>query len=95
MVLDSLKGTHLIMTKSQTLLEVLDHLFDLPAFRIILDHLDSRQAGIRADQIADLGSFLFDDDQSDFTDSLDGANELGNLEGFVLAVQTKRHLPIG
>ena len=83
------------MTKSQTLLEVFDHLFDLPAFRIVLDHLDSRQMGIRTDQIADVSSFLFDDDHSHLTNSLDGGDELGNFEGFILAIQTQRHLPIG
>lgn len=94
-VLDSLKGAYLIMPKSKTLLEVLDHLFDLPALRIILGYLDRRQINIRTNQITDFGSFLPNDDQSNFTNSTDGANDLGNLESFVLAVQTKRHLPIG
>ncbi len=34
---DSLKVPHLIMTKTRTLLEVFDHLLDLPSFGIVLD----------------------------------------------------------
>lgn len=95
MVQDRLKGTHLIVPKAQALLEVLDHLFDLPTFRIVLDDVDSRQVDIRTDQIADSAPFLFDDDQGHFTDALDGADELGDFESLILAVQTHAHLSVG
>ena len=88
MVQDRLKGTHLIVTKAQALFEVLDHLFDLPAFRIVLDDVDGRQVDNRTDQVTDFAPFLFDDDQGHFTDALDGADELGDFESLILAIQT-------
>jgi len=40
MALDGLKISNLIISESQTLFEVFDHLFDLPAFGVVFDDID-------------------------------------------------------
>ena len=42
MALDGLKISNLIISEPQTLLEVFDHLFDLPSFGVVFDNIDGR-----------------------------------------------------
>lgn len=93
MTLDRLKISHLIISKAESLLEVFDHLFNLPAFGIILDYLDRREINISRDQIDGLLAFLFYYDHSHLTYPLNFPNHLSHLKVWVLPVELERDLP--
>jgi hypothetical protein len=77
------------------LFEVLDHLFDLPAFSIISEDIESREMEIGRNQITRLLSFFFYHHNGDFAEVLDEANKPSNLKSSVLSIEGKRDLSIG
>ena len=94
MALDSLKITNLIISKSQSLFKVFNHLFDLPTLSIIPDDIQGAEMKVRRNKIRSLLSFFFHHDQCHFAQALDAPDKSGNLEGFALAIQEKRDLSI-
>ena len=51
MTLNGMEIPNLIISKSEALFEVFDHLLDLPPLGVVLDHIDGRQMKIGTDQI--------------------------------------------
>lgn len=66
MTLDGFKISNLIIPESEALFEVFDHLFDLPAFGVVLDDIDGRSMNIRTDQVNGFLTFLFHHDDRHF-----------------------------
>jgi len=95
MALDGLEISNLVISKSQSLFEVFDHLFNLPALGIILDDIQGGEMKIRRNKIRGLLSFLFHHHHSHFAQALDGPDKSGDLKDFVFTVQEKGDLSIG
>jgi len=95
MAVNGIEIPNLIISKSEPLFEVFDHLLDLPSLRVILDHIDGRQIKIRTDQINGFLPLLFYDDHCHFSQILDVPNELGNLESLGFPIHEKGNLSIG
>ena len=94
MALNGIKIPSLIMSKSETLFKVFDHLFDLPPLGVISDHIDRGQMKIGTDQIDGfLTSFLHDYNR-DFPEVLDLPGEPGDLELFGFSIDENRDLPV-
>ncbi len=89
-----LKASHLIISESESLFEVFDHLFDLPSFGIILDHIDGGEVEMGRDQIDGFLTFLFYPYHGHLTYSLDLPDHLSHLKGSILPVQMEGDLPI-
>ena len=94
MTLDGLKISNLIMPKAQSLFEVFDHLFNLPAFGVIFNDIQGREMEIGGNKIGVLLSFFFHDHYRYFAQTLDDPNKSGDLEGFVFAIDEGRDLSI-
>jgi hypothetical protein len=77
------------------LFEVFDHLFDLPAFGIISEDIESREMEIGGDKITGLLSFFFYHHDGDFAEVLDEANKPSDLKSSVLSIEGKRELLVG
>jgi len=77
------------------LFEVLDHLFNLPAFGIISEDIESREMEISRDKITGLLSFFFYHHDGDFAEVLDEANKPSDLKSSVLSIEGKRDLSVG
>jgi len=77
------------------LFEVFDHLFDLPAFGIISEDIESREMEISRDKITRLLSFFFYHHEGDFAEVLDEANKPSDLKSSVLSIEGKRDLSVG
>ncbi len=75
--------------------EVFDHLFDLPAFGIISEDIESREMEIRGDKITGLLSFFFYDRDPDFTEVLDEANKPSDLKSSLFSIEGERGLSVG
>lgn len=95
MAVDGLKVSRLVISKAQALLEILDHLLNLPTSGVVSDHIDCWQMDIGGNQIVGLFAFFFHHDHGDFAQAFDAADEFGNLDGFILAVQWQADLAIG
>ena len=95
MALDGLKISNLIISESQTLLEVFDHLFDLPAFGVVLDDIDGRQMNIRTDKVNGFLTFLFYHHDGHFPQVLNVSNKLGDVECFGFSIHEKGNFSIG
>jgi hypothetical protein len=77
------------------LFKVLDHLFNLPAFGVIVEDIQSREMEIGGNQITRLLSFFFYDHNGDFAEVLDEANKPSDLKSSVLSVEGKRDFSVG
>jgi len=77
------------------LFEVFDHLFDLPAFGIISEDIESREMEIGGDKITGLLSFLFHDDDRDLAEVLDEANKPSDLKSLLFSIEGNRDLSVG
>jgi hypothetical protein len=85
----------LIISESEPLFEVFDHLLNLPPLCVIFDHVDGRQMKVRTDQINGFLSLLFDDHNRHFSQILNLSDEPGDLESLGFPVHQKGNLPIG
>jgi hypothetical protein len=94
MALNGIEVPSLIVSKSEALFEVFDHLFDLPPLGVVPDHIDRRQVKIGADQIDGFFTFFFHDHDSDFPEVFDLTDEPGDVELFVFSIDQNRDLPI-
>jgi len=95
MTVDGLKVSRLVISKTQALLQILDHLFNLPTSGVVSDHIDCWQMDTGRDQIAGFFAFFFHHDYSHFAQVFDDPDEFGNLDGFILAIQWQADLVIG
>jgi hypothetical protein len=77
------------------LFEVFDHLFDLPAFGIIPEDIESRKMEIGGDKITGLLSFFFYDHDRDFAEVLDEANKPSDLKSSLFPVEGERDPSVG
>jgi hypothetical protein len=77
------------------LFEVFDHLFDLPAFGIISEDIESREMEIGGDKIAGLLSFFFYHHDGHFAEVLDETNKPGDLKGSLFSIEGNRDLSVG
>jgi len=77
------------------LFEVFDHLFDLPAFGIISEDIESREMEIGGDKITRLLSFFFYHHDGDFAEVLDESNKPSDLKSSVFSIEAKRDLSVG
>jgi hypothetical protein len=77
------------------LFEVFDHLFDLPAFGIISEDIQSREMEIGGDKITGLLSFFFHDHDRDLVEVLDEANKPGDLKSLLFSIEGNRDLLVG
>jgi hypothetical protein len=94
MTVEGLEVSRLGISKSQPLLQILAHLFDLPRSGVIFHYVDYGQMDTGRDQIAGLFAFLFHDDHGDFARAFDGSDEFSDLDCFVFAGQWHRDLSI-
>ena len=78
MTLNRTEISNLIISQSQSLFEVFDHLLDLPSPGIILNHIDGRQMEIGTDQINGFLPFFFHHHNSDLSHLLDLSDEPGD-----------------
>lgn len=85
MTVNHLKSSSLIMSKSESLFEVFNHLFDLPTFGIILDYLDRREIKIGREQISEFILLLLSN-QHHFAYPLNLPNPLSYLKSSILSV---------
>jgi len=95
MTLNRTKISNLIVSQPQPLLEVFDHLLDLPSLRIILNHRDGRQMEVCTNQINGFLPSLFHDQDSDFPHFLDLSSEPSDGESFGLPIDEQRDVSIG
>ena len=95
MTVDGLEVSRLVISKPQALLEILDHLLNPPTSGVIFDHIDCCQMDTGRDQIVGLFAFFLDHDHGDCAQVFDEADEFGNLDGFLFAVQWQANLSIG
>jgi len=95
MAVDGLEVSRLVISKPQALLEILDHLLNLPPFGVVFDHIDCWQMDTGRDQIVGFFAFFFHHDHGDCAQVFDDSDEFGNLDGFLFAVQWQADLPIG
>src|SRR4030043_2349059 len=95
MALDGLKISNLIISESQTLLEVFDHLFDLPPFGVVFDDIDGSQMNIRTDKVSGFLTFFFHYHDSHFPQSLNVSNKPGDAQCFGFSIHEQRDLSIG
>src|SRR4030043_2256445 len=95
MALDGLKISNLIISESQTLLEVFDHLFDLPPFGVVFDDIDGSQMNIRTDKVSGFLTFFFHHHDGHFPQALNVSNKPGDAECFGFSIHEKRNLSIG
>jgi hypothetical protein len=77
------------------LFEVFDHLFDLPAFGIISEDIESREMEIGGDKITGLLSFFFHDHDRDLAEVLDEANKPSDLKSLLFSIEGDRDLSVG
>jgi hypothetical protein len=77
------------------LFKVFDHLFDLPAFGIISEDIESREMEIGGDKITRLLSFFFYHHDGDFAEVLDEANKPSDPKSSVLSIEGERDLSVG
>jgi hypothetical protein len=77
------------------LFKVLDHLFNLPAFGIISEDIESREMEIGGDKITGLLSFFFYDHDRDLAEVLDESNKPSNLKSLLSSIEAKRDLSVG
>jgi hypothetical protein len=77
------------------LFEVFDHLFDLPAFGIISEDIESTEMEIGGDKITGLLSFLFHHHNGDFAEVLNEANKPSDLKCSVLSIEGERDFSVG
>ena len=89
MALDSLKISHLILSESQALLEVFDHLFDLPPFGVVFDDIDRREMNIRTDEASGFLPFFFHHHDGHFPHVLYVSNTPGDGECFGFTIHGK------
>ncbi len=94
MALNGIEVPNLIMSKSEALFEVFDHLLDLPPLGVVPHHIDRRQMKIGTDQIDGFLTFFFHDHDSDFPEVLDLPDEPGDVELFGFSIDENRDLPI-
>ena len=79
MALDGLEVAHLVISQSQPLFEVLDHLFDLPAMGIELYDLQGGQKKVGGNQVADFFPFLLDDHYRNRPETFHHRDKFGDL----------------
>jgi hypothetical protein len=77
------------------LFEVFDHLFDLPAFGIISQDIESREMQIGGDKITGLLSFFFYHHNGDLAEVLDEANKPSNPKSLWFSIEGNRDLSVG
>ncbi len=94
MTLNGIEIPNLIMSKSEALFEVFDHLFDLPPLSVVSHHIDGGQMKMGTDQIDRFLTFFFHDHNSHFPEILDLSDEPGDVELFGFPVDENRDLPI-
>ena len=95
MALDGLKISHLIISEPQALLEVFDHLFDLPPLRVVFDDIDRREMNIRTDEVQGFLPFFFYHHDGHFPQVLNVSNTPGDVECFGFSIQGKGDLSGG
>ena len=95
MALDGLKISNLIISESQTLLEVFDHLFDLPPFGVVFDDIDGSQMNIRTDKVSGFLTFFFHHHDGHFPQGLNVSNKPGDAECFGFSIHEQGNLSIG
>jgi hypothetical protein len=76
------------------LFEVFDHLFDLPAFGIISEDIESRQMEIGGDKITRFLSFFLYHHDGHFAEVLDEADKPSDLKRSVLSIEGERDLSV-
>ena len=94
MTLNNIKIPNLIMSKSEALFEIFDHLLDLPPLSIIPHHIDHRQMKIGTDQIDRFLTLFLHDHDSHFPEVFDLPDEPGDVELFSFPIDENRDLPI-
>ena len=95
MSLDGVEISNLIISESEALFEVFDHLFNLPTLGVIFDDIDGRQMNIRTNQINGFFAFFFHNHDGYFSEVLDLPNKLGKVECFSFPIHEKGNFPIG
>jgi hypothetical protein len=95
MALDGEGVSNMIIPKPQSLFEIFDHLFDLPALGIIFHHIQGTEMKVRRDKITRFLPFFFHHDDSDLPQALDNSNKSGDLEGFVFTIDEEGKFSIG
>jgi hypothetical protein len=77
------------------LFEVFDHLFNLPAFGIISEDIESRKMEIGGDKITGFLSFFFYHHNGHFAEVLDESNKPSDLKRSLFPIERKRDLSVG
>jgi hypothetical protein len=77
------------------LFKVFDHLFDLPAFGIVSEDIESREMEIGGDKITGLLSFFFYHHDRHFAEVLDEAKKPSDLKSSLFSIEGKRDLSVG
>jgi hypothetical protein len=77
------------------LFEVFDHLFDLPAFRIISKDIERREMEIGRDKITGFLSLLFHDHDRNLAEVLDEADKPSDLKSLLFSIEGDRDLSVG